>query len=150
MVPDEIEGGLATLKRIRASKKVVEEFASRPSLRTVTGLMNEQDLDFFKYVMADDELLLIIWEIIPINQKEAIGWAMFVSYDGPPFITFYYFDEAPNTQTSSDCLENMIHIYFKEAEEGEEATEAAEGEEATEAAEGGGLAAEAAEAAEFV
>ncbi len=112
---DEIEGGQATLTRVRASPKLVEEFKKRPNLRKVCGIQKDQDLAFFKYLMADDELLLLIWDITPSSVGKSIGYACFVGYDGPPFITFYYFDEEPHLDVSRELLEAMIQVFFNEA-----------------------------------
>ncbi|MEZ4270289.1 MAG: hypothetical protein R3C68_02265 [Myxococcota bacterium] len=116
---DVIEGSLASLRRVDVSSELVRRFAD-PELQSVCGIYQVPGLAALQELMDEDESLWI-WEIFPEGHPTPVGYALYVTYDGPPYVAIYFFPKPPNFDPSfdlaSDCVLHLCHAFFAHTEE---------------------------------
>jgi hypothetical protein len=109
-----LEGALATMKRLPLSKALVESF-QKPELFKVCGLRKPPDQEYLKQLIDDKEL--VVWDIVPDGKTKGAGHALFVRFNGPPFIAIYTHDQKPDLELSRDCVLQLIHYFFQKTPE---------------------------------
>jgi len=112
---EELEGAYVTLKLVGYSDQMGENFKKYEEMRVSVGATEQVPDEKWLVDSIEDEDFKA-WEIL--QDTTQIGYAFLVLYDGPPFITFYYFEEPPNLlDIGKDCLEQMIPVFFKDLDE---------------------------------
>ncbi len=46
-----------------------------------------------------------------------VGYALYVAFNGPPFVNVYRFDEKIDIELSRDCVLQMVHYFFRKTQE---------------------------------
>jgi hypothetical protein len=110
-----IEGALATLKRVPLSKQLHEKF-SEPALFRHIGLRKAPEFDVFKGFLEDHEL--IVWNVIPEGKQQPWGYALYVTFNGPPFVALHPFNLANvDLELARDVLLQLVHYFFQNTDE---------------------------------
>lgn len=108
---DTLEGDLVTLERVDDFEELFKAF-QKPELYEMTGLKRPPSRKDFKEDVVDDETL-VVWNMIPDGEQKSIGYAMFVSYDGPPYFQIAQFDGNLDLDIAADTSLLMVHAFFK-------------------------------------
>ncbi|MBC7793072.1 MAG: hypothetical protein H7Z43_05150 [Clostridia bacterium] len=109
---DRMEGDLVSLERHDEFEELFAAF-QKPELYRMTGIKKPPTRREFKEDVVDDETL-VVWNIIPDGETKPIGYALFVSYDGPPYFQFYWFNGKMDLDIAADATLLMVHAFFKQ------------------------------------
>lgn len=113
---EKMAGDLCTMVRVTAAEVVeVHKLFQKASLFGAAGLRKAPKLESLRADLDEDDLLL--WHIIPEDEKAAVGYAGYVTYSGPPFIFVYFFNEIFDLDLSRDCFGQMVHAFFQNTSE---------------------------------
>ncbi len=112
---DRLEGDLVTLERVDDFERLFKDFQA-PELYQLTGIKKPPTrVDFIEDVQTDQSL--IVWDIVPEGENNAIGYALYVAYDGPPYFAFYTADGKIDLDIAQDAALLMVHAFFKFTDE---------------------------------
>lgn len=114
---DRMEGDLVALERVGEDQfdELFQRFQD-PLIYALTGLRKPPNRkDFEEDVITDQSL--IVWDMLPEGSRKSIGYAMFVTYDGPPYLAFYFEDGKFDIDMAGDAMLMMVHAFFKHLEE---------------------------------
>src|SRR5688572_14201526 len=69
---------------------------------------------FEKYMRQQE---LIVWNIHTTGKTAAVGLAMFVTFNGPPFVCLHLDSGKPELELAQDVVLQLLHYYFKNTQE---------------------------------
>jgi hypothetical protein len=105
----ELEGAYVTLINVGPTEKLASHFAEYAKMCELVGhVESAPDTERLAVLMEDDETLFV-WEIR--TAEDHIGYAFFVSYDGPPFIALFPFGDLSH-EAGHDCLMQLAPVFF--------------------------------------
>jgi hypothetical protein len=111
---DLLEGALGTLKRAPLTKTLVEHF-QKAVLFKMCGMRKPPDQASLKKLTDAQDL--IVWSVHPDGKPASVGYALFVAFNGPPFVSIYRFDEKLDIELARDCVMQLIHYFFQHTNE---------------------------------
>lgn len=113
---NKLEGELVTLKRIqRAGWPAILERFQTPELYDMAGLKKAPEQAALFEDLDEDELL--VFDIVPHEGGISVGYAVFVHYDGPPYVFTYFFSGELDIDFASDAILQMVLAFFQYTEE---------------------------------
>jgi hypothetical protein len=114
---DRMEGDLITLERVgEADIDTLFQRFQEPNIYMLTGLKKPPTRANFEEDVITDQTL-IVWEMIPEGTRKSVGYSMFVTYDGPPYVAFFFEDGKLDIEIAGDAMQLLVHAFFKYQEE---------------------------------
>jgi len=111
----ELQGDLVALRYASPDAEMVEMFR-RPRLLAMTGLQKAPNLKKLTDLIEEDDEL-VVWTVVPEGQNQAIGYACYVAFDGPPYVAVYTFSEEEEVEIAHDCIVQLAHLFFGSTKE---------------------------------
>lgn len=107
----ELEGAFVTLKLCEPSAELAEALRAIPVIRELTGIVELPiDEELLHHLIVEEDSFKI-WELLKGSNNERVGFALFVMFDGPPFIALHLTD-GPDVNIGKDCIEQLVPVFF--------------------------------------
>lgn len=113
---DRLKGELVRLERLKRKRwpEILERFQA-PELYDSAGLKKPPEQQPLYEDLDEDEL--IVFDVTPHDEGEAVAYAVFVNYDGPPYIFVYFFNGQLDVDFAGDAMLQMVLAFFQNTEE---------------------------------
>lgn len=117
MQAEVLEGALVTLKRLGVDDiDVLFEQFQTERLHQEAGLYNPPKKQSLIDVLEEDDLA--IWQMIPEESTEPVGYAGIVTYSGPIYLFMYHFDESNvDLDLAQDAMTILTTEFFRQTKE---------------------------------
>ncbi|MEL6547229.1 MAG: hypothetical protein AAFQ82_21575 [Myxococcota bacterium] len=113
---DKLEGELVRLERLkRARWEEVHAHFQTEELYDSAGLKKPPEKNLLFEDLDEEEL--IVFDVIPHDDSKAVGYGVFVNYDGPPYIFVYFFNGTLDVDFAGDAMLQMVLAFFQNSDE---------------------------------